>query len=96
MQILEQDKLLELRIRKDALLPSAIKLSGAGGHNLPVLGGIFLDIVPRNKQQRSTKQFVYITDDNSPLFLSKDAQEVIRVISRNYPNEGHETNLQLL
>ena len=79
-----------LGVKREELLPVTIDLSAANSSKLSILGGIFLNVWGRckNGDKVVTRQLCYIQEGDQKIYLSKNACEVLGLISNCFPCVG--------
>ena len=80
-----KDLLTDLGLTVSDLIPVNIKLKTAGNIDLKILGAILLKVGGRNY---ATKQICYIQDEDSKIYLSRNACENLGIISKSFPSIG--------
>ena len=85
--------LQKLGIHSSNLVPVRMKMKAANNQSINILGALPLRITGQSPagSEVSTRQLVYFTNDNSPLFLSKQACTALGIISLSFPTIGEST-----
>ena len=84
------DLLRSLGITQRCLIPVKMRMKAANSKNIGIIGALPLRIigVSPTGSKHMTRQIVYFTDDTSRLFLSKQACEMLGIISTSFPTIG--------
>ena len=74
------------------LMPVDLRLSGANGSSIRILGGIFISItgVDTSGKKWSTKQLCYVAEGVSRLMLSKEACVQLGIVNSSFPSLSYE------
>ena len=79
-----------LGVKRSKLVPVSMKLRGAGGGGLDLIGGLFLEISTTDSSGniRISRQMCYIAHGVEKVLLSREACKDLGVIKKNFPDVG--------
>ena len=89
------DLIHALGITKNKLIPVSQRISAANNGQLPLLGGILLDISGKDAKGKThtSSQLVYIADGIKKLLLSKSACVDLGILPQNFPMIGNDNEV---
>ena len=87
-------ELSKLGLIENDLIPVEMKLGGANGSQLKIIGGVFLSISGTDAAGKlwETNQLCYVAEGVQKLLLSKEACIKLGIISNNFPAVGSATD----
>ena len=90
------EELRKLGLSEKDLLPVDMKLNGANGSKIQILGAIFIVISGRDDAGKIFKanQLCYVAEKVGKLLLSKEALIKLGMISKSFPKVGSYSNTQ--
>ena len=83
-------QLTEIGLSVKDLMEVDLRLSGANGSGIRILGGVFITITGEDSSGKkwSTKQLCYVAEGVTRLMLSKDACVQLGIINSSFPSVG--------
>ena len=84
------DELRKLGLSEKDLLPVDMKLNGANGSQIKILGAVFVVISGRDENRKlwETNQLCYVAEKVGKMLLSKEALIKLGIISQSFPQVG--------
>ena len=94
--VMGPDELRKLGLSEKDLLPVDMKLHGANGSNIQILGAIFIIISGRDAERKiwETHQLCYIAEKVGKMLLSREALVKLGIINRTFPTVGSSVDTQ--
>ena len=82
-------------LQKPDFIPLRMRMSGAGGDDLGIVGAVVLDIHTEDGRgnRLHTKQFCYVATRISKMFLSRQAMEDLKILPEDFPRPQTENGM---